>query len=112
MRAAVGHRGMGSHAPDHRCRGDLGHMSLRLESWVYHHPRLASNVWAACHSPRLGSRRAASGRKAGCSTHRDALEDRESNRCCVVAVVGRNHLGRRLLRMGCSLPSTIHLVSL
>ena len=112
MRAVVGRRGTGSRGPCHRYRGDPGRMSLRLVSWVSRHPRLASNVWAACHSLRRGSRRVELGRRAGCSMHRDALGDRGSNRCCVVAVVGRNRRDSCLLRRGCSLPSTMLCVSL
>jgi hypothetical protein len=112
MRAAVGHRGTGFRGPCHRYRGDPGHMSLRLESWVYHHPRLASNAWAACHILRRDSRHVEWGRRAGCSMHRDALGGRGSSRCCVVAVVGHSRLDSFPLRKGCSLRSTVQRVSL
>ena len=60
-----------------------------------------------CRNPGAGSRRAVWGRKADCSMRRDALEGRGSSRCRVVAVVGRNHRDSFLLRMECSLPSTV-----
>jgi len=83
-------------------------MNWRRVSWVCSYPHLASSVLAVFRSPRLGSRRGVElGRKAGCSRHRDALEDRESNPSHVVAVVDRNRRGSCLLRRGCFLLSNL-----
>jgi hypothetical protein len=59
-----------------------------------------------CRIPHQDFDREQSGRKAGCSMHRDALGGRMNSCFRVVAVVGRSRRGSCLRCMGYFLPNT------